>query len=744
MQPFLCMATITTFQDLLDRVAKFEKLNLSRSDGHFDKPKKIKASGARRGEADSTFFSRVDKGKQVVYNVDKGKHPMQYEEKSKQAYNPNPQPKLILGGNDKPRNFQGGGERPRQNTGTGDRTFPSLKDKMNKEYSFKRESVAKLFRQAVKAGLELPECKRPEESKQTGDPNYCPYHRVVSHPIEDCYIFKDWLERKYRKGELTLSDNVLSHPRKESTRVVTSSSVPPVDERRNDKKPVHEEQWEIAVSKKTKKMLKQLEGVSGVKWKSPTEPVLNLKGLPKVEASISEQHLSQTSSSKPGKSKFFKKKIKLKKSREKKTVTQKVINSLDEYYQTVRQPIKLANFMSKLKIGETEEDGDADFLHTEVCRVISVVPSTPTSEKYVRKEAPEACMMVLPMDCSSEEDLYFPEEDESDPDIASQMEQVNLGGDSESAGESLDATMADSEENVSSNEPSSSLEDKASNSKAAKRPGLEGEKKPVGRKKASPTLPKSVTIPKERKHVPHLGSDTDEDDVTPMKSQRVSRSMTKGRREVEYAHDDYDYDSIYTNTVHDVFSRRICNLSISDSVLVVTRIPLQCFREIIPRKVHDVEELTTFYVPPLRKESGPASLFYSIGRLDEDVNRDWFCNLVDSGELVPTRFPRYNTRNIQRMLRKRVARLDRASTRVHKANTKGEASLLPATLPLSRLKPSALSSPSHSTVVNHLFKLPNSFPAIADSTYTTTSNRPPYLKSKPPKTSTVPNELAKP
>ncbi|KAL0904812.1 hypothetical protein M5K25_026966 [Dendrobium thyrsiflorum] len=173
-------------------------------------------------------------------------------------------------------------------------------------------------------------------------------------------------------------------------------------------------------------MLKQLEGVPGVKWKSPIEPVLNLKGLPK--------------------------KTKLKKPREKKTITQKVIDSLDEYYQSVRQPIKLPDFMSGLKIGETEEGGDADFLHTEVCRVISVVPSTSINEKYVKKEAPEACMMVLSMDCSSEEDLYFPEEDESDPDLASQMEHVNLGGDSESADESPDATMADSEENMLSNE----------------------------------------------------------------------------------------------------------------------------------------------------------------------------------------------------------------------------------------------------------------------------------------------------
>ncbi|KAL0903438.1 hypothetical protein M5K25_027819 [Dendrobium thyrsiflorum] len=108
--------------------------------------------------------------------------------------------------------------------------------------------------------------------------------------------------------------------------------------------------------------------------------------------------------------------------------------------------------MSGLKVGETEEDDDADFLPTEVCRVILAVPSTPVSEKYVKKEAPESCMMVLPMDCSSEKDLYFPEEDESDPDIASQMEHVNLGSDSESVDGSPDATMADSEENVLSNE----------------------------------------------------------------------------------------------------------------------------------------------------------------------------------------------------------------------------------------------------------------------------------------------------
>ncbi|KAL0921135.1 hypothetical protein M5K25_008178 [Dendrobium thyrsiflorum] len=407
-QPFLCMATITTFQDLLDRVAKFEKLNLSRSDGHFDKPKKTKVSGAKRGEADSVFFSRASMAKQMIYNIDKGKQPMQYEEKLKQA-------------------------------------------------------------------------------------------------------------------------------------------------------------------------------------------------------SSSKQRPSQVSSLKPRKVKSSKKKTKLKKPKEKKTITQKVIDSLDKYYQTVRQPIKLAYFMSGLKVEETEENGDADSLPTEVCRVISVVPSTPVNEECVKEAAVEYCMMVLPMDCSSEEDLYFLEEDESDPDLASQMEHLK---------------------------PSSSLEAKASSSKAAKLPKQEREKKQVGRKKASPTLPKAAIIPKERKHIPHLGSDTEEDDVTPAKSRGVRQPSAKRRKEVEYANSDYDYESM--NTVQCVFSRRIDSLSVSNSVLVVTRVPMQYFKEIIPREVHKVEELTTRYLPPLEKGTEPGSILYSVG-IHEEENRDWCYKFVDSEELFPTR-----------------------------------------------------------------------------------------------------------
>ncbi|KAI3470776.1 hypothetical protein Pfo_027439 [Paulownia fortunei] len=39
--------------------------------------------------------------------------------------------------------------------------------------------------------IELPEMKRPEEAGRIDDPKYCKYHRLVGHPIHDCFIFKD-------------------------------------------------------------------------------------------------------------------------------------------------------------------------------------------------------------------------------------------------------------------------------------------------------------------------------------------------------------------------------------------------------------------------------------------------------------------------------------------------------------------------------------------------------------------------
>ncbi|KAL0912160.1 hypothetical protein M5K25_018116 [Dendrobium thyrsiflorum] len=96
MLPYLCMASINTYQELLDRVAKFEKLNLSKN----------KAVDTRRDDVYSASSLRIDKEKQSTPKDDKGK----------QYTNPRPQPKLMLGGNDKSQTFRDGGERSKLRT----------------------------------------------------------------------------------------------------------------------------------------------------------------------------------------------------------------------------------------------------------------------------------------------------------------------------------------------------------------------------------------------------------------------------------------------------------------------------------------------------------------------------------------------------------------------------------------------------------------------------------------------------
>ncbi|PKU60318.1 hypothetical protein MA16_Dca026065 [Dendrobium catenatum] len=109
------------------------------------------------------------------------------------------------------------------------------------------------------------------------------------------------------------------------------------------------------------------------------------------------QQPGQASSFKSSKAKpkSSKKKAKLKKPMEKKTATQKAIDSLGEYYQTVRKPIKLGDFMKELKIDEKEEEAEAESLPTEICRVIFTTSEISDREKYAEEAAPEFCLMVI-------------------------------------------------------------------------------------------------------------------------------------------------------------------------------------------------------------------------------------------------------------------------------------------------------------------------------------------------------------
>ncbi|KAA0031665.1 ty3-gypsy retrotransposon protein [Cucumis melo var. makuwa] len=48
------------------------------------------------------------------------------------------------------------------------------------------------------------ECKRPEQAGKVNDPNYCKYHRLISHSIEKCFVLKGLILRLAREKKIEL------------------------------------------------------------------------------------------------------------------------------------------------------------------------------------------------------------------------------------------------------------------------------------------------------------------------------------------------------------------------------------------------------------------------------------------------------------------------------------------------------------------------------------------------------------
>jgi hypothetical protein len=59
-----------------------------------------------------------------------------------------------------------------------------------------------MFEQLVEhKALNLPKPQRSEQVNMADNPLYCPYHRYVDHPIEDCIAFKaGFKESSTRRG----------------------------------------------------------------------------------------------------------------------------------------------------------------------------------------------------------------------------------------------------------------------------------------------------------------------------------------------------------------------------------------------------------------------------------------------------------------------------------------------------------------------------------------------------------------
>ena len=76
-------------------------------------------------------------------------------------------------------------------------------------YPFLDADMPEMLEQLLKLQLILlPECKRPEKMGKVDDPNYCKSHRIISHPIQKCFVLKELIIKlaKERKIDLDFND----------------------------------------------------------------------------------------------------------------------------------------------------------------------------------------------------------------------------------------------------------------------------------------------------------------------------------------------------------------------------------------------------------------------------------------------------------------------------------------------------------------------------------------------------------
>ncbi|KAL0918566.1 hypothetical protein M5K25_010581 [Dendrobium thyrsiflorum] len=418
MAPYLAMATINTFQELLDRVAKFERLPRPRSvsfnynNNPPGKGKQAKTFDSRRNDVNTAFSSFSDK------------------KEKEDAMNP---PKML----------KQTGERQR---------IPTLQEKINK----------------------------PEKI------------------------------------------NVIS-------------SVPCQSTEDNKGKALQEDEggWETFISKKTKQMMNVLLAIEGIRRKSALELEVDPRLL-----SPKNSVAAGPSSSKKKPSKYFKdqkgkhksgsksQKEKKKKLARQKIMIQKYIDSTEEYQQPPRRPVRLEEYMADLFIdSESEDEGS---IPIETCRVISKRGGRAARGRNIPLDICKADVKISSKEVhhtpapftDSDEELHFPDE-ESDHKgkkiLKERFPKLGSSSDSEEV-EDMEISKNSQAETCSSSEDV--MLDK-------------GKLKDKGKSKS-----------KQISSVPHLGSDTEEDDIS-----TSFKPLVIGKRRSELSTVPFDYEANHANKV---------------------------------------------------------------------------------------------------------------------------------------------------------------------------------------------------
>ena len=81
----------------------------------------------------------------------------------------------------------------------------TLKELEEKKYPFPNSDVSNMLENLLhKKVIELLECQHPEEMGRVNDPNYCHYHRIISYPVEKCFILKYLIMKLAKQGRIHL------------------------------------------------------------------------------------------------------------------------------------------------------------------------------------------------------------------------------------------------------------------------------------------------------------------------------------------------------------------------------------------------------------------------------------------------------------------------------------------------------------------------------------------------------------
>ncbi|PIN07544.1 hypothetical protein CDL12_19889 [Handroanthus impetiginosus] len=106
----------------------------------------------------------------------------------------------------------------------------TLKEMQEKEYHFPNSDVPHILDELLARKLiELPQSKLPKEVGRTNDPKYCKYHRVVSHPIEKCFVFKDKVMALAKEGKIVLNTEDIANVNLVNVMVAENTSKEPFE-----------------------------------------------------------------------------------------------------------------------------------------------------------------------------------------------------------------------------------------------------------------------------------------------------------------------------------------------------------------------------------------------------------------------------------------------------------------------------------------------------------------------------------